>query len=190
MSEFQKETRYIVLKLSKLTDHQKTALGAVLAEINLEESAMPECVVVEHDWPNFDETWAAIQAISEGGFVSGKELVLERDRLRRDLDNSEENARQQSAMKVQARQQRNEVMASLLQLKAAAVNAFDNWKNSQDIFGAMQRLKNTYEAKAEDTLDDVRAHVALDMATDFRRYVENGTYLAMLEYAVKLKKGE
>lgn len=68
MSEFKKETRYVVLKLSKMTDHQKSALGAVLADIRLDESAMPECVVVESDWPNYQETWDSIQAICEGRF--------------------------------------------------------------------------------------------------------------------------
>lgn len=77
MTEFNKEKRYVVLKLSKLTDHQKTAIGAALAEINLDESAMPECVVVEHDWPNYQETWDAIQAIVEGRYVSNDALKSE-----------------------------------------------------------------------------------------------------------------
>ena len=77
MSEFKKETRYLVLKLSKLTDHQKTAIGAVLSEINLDDSTMPECVVVEHDWPNYQETWGSIQAIVEGRYVSRDVLVAQ-----------------------------------------------------------------------------------------------------------------
>jgi hypothetical protein len=81
MSEFKKENRYVVLKLSKLTDHQKTALGACLAEIDIEASAMPECVVVESGWPNYRDTWTDVQAVTEGRFIPRAELKAERDAL-------------------------------------------------------------------------------------------------------------
>jgi hypothetical protein len=86
MSEFKKEKRYVVLKLSKLTDHQKTALGAALAEINISAEAMPECVVVEHDWPNYAETWQSIQAIVEGSYVSRDALAAQVEELAKDRD--------------------------------------------------------------------------------------------------------
>jgi hypothetical protein len=85
MSEFKKETRYVVLKLSKLTDHQKTALGASLSEIQLSDGAMPDCVVVESDWPNYQDTWAAIEAVSEGNYTSPSELTAQRDNAWQEL---------------------------------------------------------------------------------------------------------
>ncbi len=77
MSEFQKEKRYLVLKLSHLTDHQKTAIGAAIAGSHVTTEALPECVVVEHDWPNYDETWATVQAVAEGKFVSRDALAAQ-----------------------------------------------------------------------------------------------------------------
>jgi hypothetical protein len=80
MSEFKKETRYVVLKLSKMTDHQKSALGAALSEINIDDSVMPECVVVESDWPNYQETWDSIKSIVEGDFASRRDRIAELER--------------------------------------------------------------------------------------------------------------
>ena len=83
-SEFKKEVRYVVLKLSKMTDEQKTALGAALSEINLMDDAMPDCVVVESDWPNYQDTWSDIQAVCECRFISRAELQAERDQMAAD----------------------------------------------------------------------------------------------------------
>jgi hypothetical protein len=71
MYDFEREDRYLVLKRSDiekyLDDIDKLELE-VLAE-NIANKRMDDgrerllkCVVVEHDWPEYEPTWAAIEA--------------------------------------------------------------------------------------------------------------------------------
>ncbi len=76
MSEFKKEQRYFVFKLKNLTQEQKQHLCDFEVEIGSHNS-VGECVVVEADWPNYQDTWADIQAVSEGRFVSRSQLELQ-----------------------------------------------------------------------------------------------------------------
>lgn len=81
MNQFKKETRYIVLKLSKLTIPQKAMIGSIIPALGIGLEAMPECVVVEHDWPNYGETWDTIESVAENNYVSRDQLQAERDAL-------------------------------------------------------------------------------------------------------------
>lgn len=60
MSEFKREERYMVLKLSRLPSDEAEYLRDCM------KSAMVECVVIEKDWPEFEPTWAAIEARMTG----------------------------------------------------------------------------------------------------------------------------
>jgi len=66
MSNFNKEQRYIVIKLSKLAQ-KKPYTGAfvgysVEAEIEkLAGHAFVDCVVVESDWPEYEKVWKMIE---------------------------------------------------------------------------------------------------------------------------------
>ena len=51
MSEFQREERYIVLKLSRLPVREAAYLRAI------QKDAIVESVVVEADWPEYDLVW-------------------------------------------------------------------------------------------------------------------------------------
>lgn len=73
MSQFQRETRYAVFKLKYLTEEQKQRLYDFSMELGPYNS-VKECVVVESDWPNYEDTWAAIQAVHNGCYVPAAQL--------------------------------------------------------------------------------------------------------------------
>jgi hypothetical protein len=53
--QFEKEERYVVLKINKLSPDIVDQIKAAHA------SALVECVVVEHDWPEHDIVWEMIK---------------------------------------------------------------------------------------------------------------------------------
>lgn len=68
MNSFKREERYMVIKLDKLADD----LGE--EEMTREEQiyrlahfgrAMVECVVVESDWPIYEQVWKLVESINE-----------------------------------------------------------------------------------------------------------------------------
>jgi hypothetical protein len=73
MSQFQRETRYAVFKLKNLTEEQKQRLYDFSMELGPYNS-VKECVVVESDWPNYEDTWAAIQAVHNGCYVPAAQM--------------------------------------------------------------------------------------------------------------------
>lgn len=70
MPDFEREFRYLVLKFidvnKYLTETEKEMLLAITKKVakgRADECKMPlECVVVESDWPEYEPTWAAIEA--------------------------------------------------------------------------------------------------------------------------------
>ena len=66
---FQREHRYIVLKQADvdacLTPLDQYNLGIIMNQVNIhraKRNAAPlKCVVVEHDWPEYEPTWNAIE---------------------------------------------------------------------------------------------------------------------------------
>jgi len=64
-----RETRYTVLKnkdiANYLTDDEREQLDNLCRKINLcrlrEGKELVQCVVVEHDWPEYNPTWNAIE---------------------------------------------------------------------------------------------------------------------------------
>lgn len=70
MSEFKREPRYVVFKLKDiekyLTEGEKDSLMCIGDEIaygRANDGKQPfNAVVVEQDWPEFEPTWAAIEA--------------------------------------------------------------------------------------------------------------------------------
>lgn len=75
---FTREQRYAVYKLSKLTSDQKQRLHDLDTELSRYESVGP-CVVVEHDWPEYESTWQAIEDRVTGktGSISANEVKPE-----------------------------------------------------------------------------------------------------------------
>lgn len=69
-TEFEREERYIVFKLSDVeerftpSEKQQLARLAEVQRVGRSEAGKPplECVVVEKDWPEYDPTWKAIEA--------------------------------------------------------------------------------------------------------------------------------
>lgn len=58
--EFKRENRYIVVKRSHLERGQETRLMAFLDGVLRVEPV--ECVVVEHDWPEYEPVWQMLEA--------------------------------------------------------------------------------------------------------------------------------
>jgi hypothetical protein len=58
MSNFEREERYIVVKLKDL-DYQQTKDLQQFLVIN--EIDTVDCVVVESDWPEYEPTWTLIE---------------------------------------------------------------------------------------------------------------------------------
>lgn len=83
MSDFKRELRYSVFKLKNLTEEQNQRVYDLHMELGPWNDVC-ECVVVESDWPNYQDTWADIQAVSEGRYISRAELQAERDQLAAD----------------------------------------------------------------------------------------------------------
>jgi len=69
-SEFKREERYMVFKVSDVAEHLTTTEALHLARlyeiqrVGRKEAgkAELECVVVESDWPEYESTWRAIEA--------------------------------------------------------------------------------------------------------------------------------
>ena len=69
MSKFKREHRYIVLKVSDINSHlndsEKDKLSAICNSINdgraIENKPELKCVVVEHDWLEYEKVWQMIE---------------------------------------------------------------------------------------------------------------------------------
>lgn len=80
MSEFEREERYSVIKLKRLSSQQHQALREFL-----DQNMIPteECVVVESDWPNYEHVWDTVEQVSNGTFGEeqdpdeGREVTFE-----------------------------------------------------------------------------------------------------------------
>nr|WP_314872109.1 hypothetical protein [uncultured Pseudomonas sp.] len=59
---FQREERYVVIKISKMHPHPKFREKHLRSLKRENEDALVDCIVVERDWPEFEPTWAAIEA--------------------------------------------------------------------------------------------------------------------------------
>lgn len=81
---FQREERYIVAKLGYLTEGQEFRLRRFLANCEQPERRY---VVVESDWPEYEDVWAMIEARCTGKpLQSTTTLTKERDDLRAEVE--------------------------------------------------------------------------------------------------------
>lgn len=63
MSEFKREERYIVVKISDFHPEQEQTIRD---RLNIFGIPTRECVVVEHDWPIHEQVWNMVQRMAEG----------------------------------------------------------------------------------------------------------------------------
>jgi hypothetical protein len=116
MTEFIREQRYIVLKikqLQKLPQELQKELGDWLDRASDHVYLHPKCVVVEHDWPEYETTWRAIEARVNAGEL---EALSEKVRRGEPISFSQAIA----VMEYQARLQKERQERSL-------VKRFINW---------------------------------------------------------------
>lgn len=78
--EFQREDRYIVIKRKDLENAPALMAYALQVALDGLREHLPEreCLVIEGDWPEYEPTWAAIQARTEG-HVATTEPAVEGD---------------------------------------------------------------------------------------------------------------
>src|SRR5678816_449878 len=60
--DFQREERYVVVKISKMHPHpefRRQHLAALKAE---NSAALVDCLVIEKDWPEYEVAWSMIEA--------------------------------------------------------------------------------------------------------------------------------
>lgn len=72
MSDFKREERYIVVKLKDIDQEETEALREFIQSWQIPTR---ECVVVEPDWPNYEDTWQAIEDVANGKYKSPYELT-------------------------------------------------------------------------------------------------------------------
>ncbi|MDX5979592.1 hypothetical protein [Vreelandella alkaliphila] len=63
MSDFKREERYIVVKISDFHPEQEQTIRD---RLNIFGVPTRECVVVEHDWPIYEQVWDMVQRMVEG----------------------------------------------------------------------------------------------------------------------------
>lgn len=55
---FELEERYVVLKISLMSDEERALIKAFL---NLTQLPTIECIVVEDDWPEYEMVWKSLE---------------------------------------------------------------------------------------------------------------------------------
>lgn len=83
--KFKREIRYVVAKVkdieSALDHHQQGELSSLLEIVEghrVTQGKQPiQCFVVEHDWPNYSDTWAAIERVSSGSTNTTESILSE-----------------------------------------------------------------------------------------------------------------
>ncbi|HIF6022944.1 TPA: hypothetical protein ACX3GV_004515 [Vibrio parahaemolyticus] len=83
--EFNREHRYVVAKMkdidASLDGHQKGELFSLLEMVEghrVQSGKLPiQCVVVEHDWPNYSETWASVERLAKGNTKTVEGVLYE-----------------------------------------------------------------------------------------------------------------
>ena len=89
MSDFKREERYIVVKLKHLAGLQQAPLRNFLRENRVPQI---ECVVVEHDWPEYHLVWAMIEHRMAGKPVPNFNDWRRADELQQRLTAADERA--------------------------------------------------------------------------------------------------
>jgi len=94
MSKFKQENRYVVLKTTDidgtLTSYEKNTLKAICLHIEARRKhagkSVLECVVVESDWPIYEQTWDEVQRLVEGRASKTEDQQKEIAALKNDVD--------------------------------------------------------------------------------------------------------
>lgn len=82
MAEFEREDRYIVIKVRDQEDGNSAhEIEDFLRSQGIAICAN-DCVVVEKDWPIYEQTWDAVQRLAEGRPQRVEELEIERNALK------------------------------------------------------------------------------------------------------------
>lgn len=94
MNNFMKEDRYLVMKRSEIESgldaEQKSILFHLAQKVAAERRSLGkpvlECVVVESDWPNYNEVWESVESVANGSYQDSSQtinhLTEENDKLR------------------------------------------------------------------------------------------------------------
>lgn len=138
MSEFRRETRYIVIKLKRLNPESLEAIKDTLESYQIPTE---ECVVVEHDWPNYEHTWDTIQDVVKGTF--------DPDEVRKLQDAFEAAAEKNRALESQLLALREALDTSQAILKQKQKLGCDCWPEECGLCQAIHANTNALNATAQ-----------------------------------------
>lgn len=93
---FQREDRYIVLKLNRLPKDEAEYLRDCHAK------SMVKCVVIEHDWPEYQLVWAMIEHRMAGKPVPDFNLWRRADELQQRLTTADQRIDELTAQRAPA----------------------------------------------------------------------------------------
>lgn len=80
MSEFKREERYIVVKLKNIGNAELERKFRHMISHELQVPTV-ECLVVESDWPIYEEAWDMVQRLAEGREQKIDQLQRQNDEL-------------------------------------------------------------------------------------------------------------
>lgn len=154
MSEFQREERYIVVKLKDLDDEQIDELRGNLVGIRTRE-----CVVVEPDWPIYEIVWHLVERVATGQrlpFMTDEDP----DKIRAERDKAEQRAeRNLGAFHI--------LCESLTRLEEIVGIDTGGWNGAAPALNAVEQIKRERDALAAPNRDMV-AHMQRQIAFSTR----------------------
>lgn len=191
MKDFKRENRFIVIKRKHLSAVQEKEISFYLFA---ESIPITESVVVESDWPIYEETWENVQRIAEGrpsikqALAQGgtgklghpetvESIIQDRDGFQHRVAELQNELQRQAARAVKAEQERDELtaalesVASLVELLGAVACAAYNAAEDSDECARTGQITAMPESFSDlsDALSDCESVPEPDDA-----YVSNG----------------
>jgi plasmid stabilization system protein ParE len=131
MSEFKREERYTVIKHKRIDSDTMEALRELIDSYQIPTE---ECVVVEHDWPNYEHVWQTVKQVADGTFDADlvkkqaaeiERLQAEIERLRADFADARSCAKALEQEMNRARADEHQAMHYLEQIRKAVAPDVD-----------------------------------------------------------------
>lgn len=137
---FEREWRYIVAKVKYLTDDQCQQLVDLIGSF---DHPPIQSVVVESDWPNYEDTWTAVEQVANGVYQSPQERIHDLEeqvrgltkRLREEQDkHSYFSAADIAKVRQKGRRQGAEMLRAWLASSVSVGLSFGETNESKDVF--------------------------------------------------------
>jgi hypothetical protein len=189
MNKFEREERYIVVKINQAKEHEDLITNLLDAL----DIPTVDCVVVEEDWPNYEKTWADIEAIANGTF----DKILSENLTIREIEKQRDALLQEVKIKdCELDTQKGIInsICSLLDLRVKDYHCETRIKRELEIRYLHMQIKGATEynaaLRAAASNDKANSLSFLDSDIDRLRYDEFKKYVEPLsaQYVAKLKE--